>query len=143
MKRIIVASVCVALTGALFCSCGKTTVSSNSAIANSETASSIPAVEETDVLEECQLSEDEMLAVIKDYYKVFETIMKNSGDPVTFEITKDDAGVTVTAVREGQEPSVMNWESIRSAYEFLYRRGQVDLEGNLLVSEENLLSTGG
>lgn len=143
MKKIVVAGIGVMLVGALLCSCGKTTAGSNSAVSNSETASSVPAIEEVDVLEECKLSEEEMMVVIKDYYKVFEAVMQNSGDPVTFEITEDDTGVTVTAMREGQEPSATNWESVRSAYEFLYRRGQVDLDGNLLVSEENLLSTGG
>ena len=83
------------------------------------------------------------MAVIKDYYKVFEVVMNKNGDEMTFEVEETDGAVKVRAVRDGQEPSVLEWDTIRGAYKFLYVQGQVDLEGNLLVTEDALINKEG
>lgn len=141
MKKVFVILLSTAMTAALLCACGKIDVPSNvpSPLPSSGEISSTPLIEEVDILKNCNLSDAQMMDTIKDYYKVFESIMNKNGEKVTFEVEENSGVVKVQAVREGQEPSVLEWDSIRSAYEFLYTQGQVDLEGNLLVTEDALI----
>lgn len=142
MKKVFAILLSAAMMAVLLCACGKTEVSS-STVPSSEDSSSFPVVEEVDILENCNLSDEQMLAVIKNYYKVFEVVMNSNGDSMTFDVEENNGTVKVRAVREGQEPSVLEWDTVRSAYEFLYAQGQVDLEGNLLVTEESLINKEG
>ena len=142
MKKVFAILLSAAMMAVLLCACGKTEVPS-STVPSSEDSSSFPVVEEVDILENCNLSDEQMLAVIKDYYKVFEVVMNSNGDSMTFDVEENNGTVKVRAVREGQEPSVLEWDTVRSAYEFLYAQGQVDLEGNLLVTEESLINKEG
>lgn len=143
MKKVFTILLSAAMVSVLLCSCGKTDTSSSVPSFSSAGASSAPVIEEVDILENCNLSDEEMMNVIKDYYKVFEVVMNKNGEEVTFEVEENNGAVTVRAIREGQDPSVLEWDSIRSAFEFLYAQGQVDLEGNLLVTEDALINKEG
>lgn len=143
MKKVFTILLSAAMVSALLCSCGKTDTPSSVPSSSSAGASSAPVIEEVDILENCNLSDEEMMNVIKDYYKVFEVVMNKNGEEATFEVEENNGAVTVRAIREGQDPSVLEWDSIRSAFEFLYAQGQVDLEGNLLVTEDALINKEG
>lgn len=142
MKKVLAIPLSVVIVAAFLCACGKIDAfSSASSVPSSSGATSFTSViEEVDVLEDCNLSDEQMMNTIKDYYKVFEAIMNKNGDKTTFEVEENGGAIKVLAVREGQEPSVLEWDTIRSAYEFLYTQGQVDLEGNLLVTESALVN---
>lgn len=143
MKKVFTILLSAAMVSVLLCSCGKTDTPSSVPSSSSAGASSAPVIEEVDILENCNLSDEEMMNVIKDYYKVFEVVMNKNGEEATFEVEENNGAVTVRAIREGQDPSVLEWDSIRSAFEFLYAQGQVDLEGNLLVTEDALINKEG
>lgn len=143
MKKVFTILLSAAIVSVLLCSCGKTDTSSSVPSSSSAGAASAPVIEEVDILENCNLSDEEMMNVIKDYYKVFEVVMNKNGEEATFEVEENNGAVTVRAIREGQDPSVLEWDSIRSAFEFLYAQGQVDLEGNLLVTEDALINKEG
>lgn len=143
MKKVFTILLSAAMVSVLLCSCGKTDTPSSVPSSSSAGASSAPVIEEVDILENCNLSDEEMMNVIKDYYKVFEVVMNKNGEEATFEVEENNGAVTVRAIREGQDPSVLEWDSIRSAFEFLYTQGQVDLEGNLLVTEDALINKEG
>lgn len=143
MKKVFAILLSAAMATVLLCACGKTDAPSSEPSSASEGVSSAPVIEEVDVLENCSLSDEEMMAVIKDYYKVFEVVMNKNGDEMTFEVEETDGAVKVRTVRDGQEPSVLEWDTIRGAYKFLYVQGQVDLEGNLLVTEDALINKEG
>ena len=143
MKKVFTILLSAAMVSVLLCSCGKTDTPSSVPSSSSAGASSAPVIEEDDILENCNLSDEEMMNVIKDYYKVFEVVMNKNGEEATFEVEENNGAVTVRAIREGQDPSVLEWDSIRSAFEFLYAQGQVDLEGNLLVTEDALINKEG
>lgn len=143
MKKVFTILLSAAMVSVLLCSCGKTDTPSSVPSSSSAGASSAPVIEEVDILENCNLSDEEMMNVIKDYYKVFEVVMNKNGEEATFEVEENNGAVTVRAIREGQGPSVLEWDSIRSAFEFLYAQGQVDLEGNLLVTEDALINKEG
>lgn len=143
MKKVFTILLSAAMVSVLLCSCGKTDTPSIVPSSSSAGAASAPVIEEVDILENCNLSDEEMMNVIKDYYKVFEVVMNKNGEEATFEVEENNGAVTVRAIREGQDPSVLEWDSIRSAFEFLYAQGQVDLEGNLLVTEDALINKEG
>lgn len=143
MKKVFTILLSAAMVSVLLCSCGKTDTPSSVPSSSSAGASSAPVIEEVDILENCNLSDEEMMNVIKDYYKVFEVVMNKNGEEATFEVEENNGAVTVRAIREGQDPSVLEWDSIRGAFEFLYAQGQVDLEGNLLVTEDALINKEG
>lgn len=143
MKKVFTILLSAAMVSVLLCSCGKTDTPSSVPSSSSAGASSAPVIEEVDILENCNLSDEEMMNVIKDYYKVFEVVMNKNGEEATFEVEENNGAVTVRAIREGQDPSVLEWDSIRSAFEFLYAQGQVDLEGHLLVTEDALINKEG
>lgn len=143
MKKVFTILLSAAMVSVLLCSCGKTDTPSSVPSSSSAGAASAPVIEEVDILENCNLSDEEMMNVIKDYYKVFEVVMNKNGEEATFEVEENNGAVTVRAIREGQDPSVLEWDSIRSAFEFLYAQGQVDLEGNLLVTEDALINKEG
>ena len=143
MKKVFTILLSAAMVSVLLCSCGKTDTPSSVPSSSSAGASSAPVIEEVDILENCNLSDEEMMNVNKDYYKVFEVVMNKNGEEATFEVEENNGAVTVRAIREGQDPSVLEWDSIRSAFEFLYAQGQVDLEGNLLVTEDALINKEG
>lgn len=141
MKKTIAIAISVVIAMTFITACGKTEESSGSVSTTSESAiTSAHVIQEVDILENCNLSEEQMMTVIKDYYKVFEAIMNKNGDTMTFEVEEADGKVSVRAVRENEEPSVLEWDSVKRAYEFLYTQGQVDLEGNLLVTENGLMN---
>lgn len=140
MKKIFAIFLSTAMTITLLCACGKTNTSfstENAASLDEEDALS-SVIQKIDVMESCNLSEEQMMNVIKDYYKVFEAVMNKNGEETIFKVEENDGAVKVQALREGREPSVLEWDTIRSAYEFLYSQGQVDLEGNLLVTKDTL-----
>ena len=143
MKKVFTILLSAAMVSVLLCSCGKTDTPSSVPSSSSAGAASAPVIEEVDILENCNLSDEEMMNVTKDYYKVFEVVMNKNGEEATFEVEENNGAVTVRAIREGQDPSVLEWDSIRSAFEFLYAQGQVDLEGNLLVTEDALINKEG
>ena len=143
MKKVFTILLSAAMVSVLLCSCGKTDTPSSVPSSSSAGASSAPVIEEVDILENCNLSDEEMMNVIKDYYKVFEVVMNKNGEEATFEVEENNDAATFRAIREGQDPSVLEWDSIRSAFEFLYAQGQVDLEGNLLVTEDALINKEG
>ena len=143
MKKVFTILLSAAMVSVLLCPCGKTDTPTSVPSSSSAGASSAPVIEEVDILENCNLSDEEMMNVIKDYYKVFEVVMNKNGEEATFEVEENNGAVTVRAIREGQDPSVLEWDSIRSAFEFLYAQGQVDLEGNLLVTEDALINKEG
>lgn len=131
------------------CGAGKddsaASVDTGSNAASSAASESVQPLEEVDILENCTLSDEEMAQVASDYFAVLQAIMTQSGDEVEFKIEQTEDGYNVFAVRGGetpQEPS-LSWENVRELFRFLYSHGQVDLEGNILVTEESVLETEG
>lgn len=142
MRKIFVIFLSVMMAISLLCACGQTSTSfSTESVASlNEEDSVFSAIEETDVMESCNLTEEEMLNTIKDYYKVFEAVMNKNGEETIVNVEENGGAIKVQALREGQEPSVLEWDTIQNAYKFLYSQGQVDLEGNLLITEETLVN---
>ena len=141
VKKIIAALLCVLMVLSIFCSCGNNTEAktdtsvSGTEISETDTSSSDNEIQEVNYLEGCELSEREMYSVIKDYFKILEKIMKNAGQNANIKVSKNSDGVTV----KNGSTSSYTWHSITSLYTYLYRDGQVDLEGNILVSETDKL----
>lgn len=136
----------LALSVILLAGCGdnKTPQGDSSSAAASSSSIATSIVEPVDVLEGCELTDEQMKQVVEDYFAVLQAVMTQSGDPVEFKTDVSKDGYDVYTVRDGEtsdEPS-LSWENVREAYRFLYSHGQVDLEGNLLVTEDMLLEAG-
>lgn len=139
LKKIIAALLCILLILSVFCSCGgnnfetkeDTPVTGTETDETDVTDETDSEIREINYLEDCKLSEQEMYSVIKDYFEILEKVMKNVGQDANIKVSKNSDGVTV----ENGSISSYTWHSIPALYTYLYREGQVDLEGNILVSE--------
>lgn len=139
MKKFFLFMVSTMVVATFLCACSKNATTSSNAANSYESSSAVVTAPEADALENCTLSEEQMLTVIEDYYKVFEVIMNKNGDAVTFEVEESSGAVSVRAVREEAETTALEWDTIKAAYEFLYSQGQVDIEGNLLITENDVI----
>lgn len=144
MKKIVpvlAAVMCIMLSA---CSAPAETPAS-SGFSASNAQSDAVQFEEEDILEDCQLSDKEMVQVLEDYFDVLEAVMNKNGDAVTI-VTKDSKdGYDVYANYDGKESDTptLSWENVREAFRFLYSHGQVDLSGNLLVNSETMVEIEG
>lgn len=94
-----------------------------------------------DVLAECTLSEEEMVHAITDYYTMLGTVMSEQNGETSFSVTKSKNEITVTASLPDGIENTLSWSSAKEAYEFLYMKGQLDLEGNILAISDTTIQT--
>lgn len=141
MKKIaltIAAVAVVLITIMVMLSLNKTTEDGNISNTSNENdtaiqdeVTSVADMEEVDILDGCELSEEEMTQVILDYYESLEQILSQNGDDAKVDVKTTDEGVYVYVNNES-EPR-LEWGSVREAFSFLYGQGQVDKEGNILA----------
>lgn len=98
---------------------------------------------------ESKLSEDEMFEAIKKYYDVFNAVFEATGDNVVTEAIKNADGTVVIMAADSTEDStsktttneqVLSWGSVKEAFAFLYENKQLDLDGNLMFSQDELIA---
>lgn len=94
-----------------------------------------------DVLAECTLSEEEMVQAITDYYTMLGTVMSEQNGETSFSITKAKNEIVITASLPDGNENTLSWSSAKEAYEFLYMKGQLDLEGNILAISDTTIQT--
>lgn len=99
------------------------------------------SVSTIDVLAECTLSEEEMVQTITDYYTMLGTVMSEQNGETSFSVTKSKNEITVTASLPDGNENTLSWSSAKEAYEFLYMKGQLDLEGNILAISDTTIKT--
>lgn len=99
------------------------------------------SVSTIDVLAECTLSEEEMVQTITDYYTMLGTVMSEQNGETSFSVTKAKNEITVTASLPDGIENTLSWSSAKEAYEFLYMKGQLDLEGNILAISDTTIQT--
>ena len=99
------------------------------------------SVSTIDVLAECTLSEEEMVQAITDYYTMLGTVMSEQNGETSFSVTKSKNEIVVTASLPDGIENTLSWSSAKEAYEFLYMKGQLDLEGNILAISDTTIQT--
>ena len=144
LKKILAMSQTFIMALTLLAGCGKGTSDSGSALTADEVALA--------QMEDCTLSDEEMLDVIKEYFDVFTALFEKTGENIVATvITKGDTVMVNTSRPELDDEgnptgktvtdeAVFEWDSARDAYAYLYQQGQVDLEGNLSFSKEDILA---
>lgn len=107
---------------------------------NADTSESLSSFSEPDVLAECTLSDDEMASVVEEYFKLFSDALAGGTTEIEYKSKDGQITVSVTETVDGEKTSwtPFEWESAREAYRYLYTQGQVDLEGNILVTTDDL-----
>lgn len=99
------------------------------------------SVSTIDVLAECTLSEEEMVQAITDYYTMLGTVMSEQNGETSFSVTKSKNEIVITASLPDGNENTLSWSSAKEAYEFLYMKGQLDLEGNILAISDATIQT--
>lgn len=99
------------------------------------------SVSTIDVLAECTLSEEEMVQAITDYYTMLGTVMSEQNGETSFSVTKTKNEIVITASLPDGIENTLSWSSAKEAYEFLYMKGQLDLEGNILAISDTTIQT--
>lgn len=99
------------------------------------------SVSTIDVLAECTLSEEEMVQAITDYYTMLGTVMSEQNGETSFSVTKSKNEIVITASLPDGNENTLSWSSAKEAYEFLYMKGQLDLEGNILAISDTTIQT--
>lgn len=96
------------------------------------------------------LSDTEMLETVEDYFEIFNEYFVTNGQDAHVEVVADDIGIHVSVTQpyvdaDGNETgeiitrdSVYMWATAEEAYVYLWEQGQVDLEGNVLFSAEDI-----
>lgn len=103
-------------------------------------------------ISESKLSDEEMLAAVKNYYAVFDEIFEATGEHIVTEVAVDkDGKVSIDTVRpeldengevtgkDVKDEGLMTWGSVREAFAYLVQNGQLDLDGNMLFDKGDLI----
>ncbi len=141
MKKILALVLVILMVGSL-AACGKTETPDESSNENLT-----PGDIAVQSIEDCKLTDEEMLAVINAYFGVMDEYFSTTGEGiVSAVVVGSDGAVTVNTVRpdpdnEGEtvaHDGVFAWASIREGYAYLYQNGVVDLEGNMTFTLDEL-----
>ena len=96
------------------------------------------------------LSKTEMLETVEEYFDIFNEFFEENGQDIHAEVLSDDTGIRVDVTQpyvadSGQETGEMitrngvySWTTAEEAYAYLWEQGQVDLEGNVLFSADDI-----
>lgn len=96
------------------------------------------------------LNKTEMLETVEEYFDIFNEFFEENGQDIHAEVLSDDTGIRVDVTQPYVDDSsqetgemitrngVYSWTTAEEAYAYLWEQGQVDLEGNVLFSADDI-----